>query len=431
MPTLIHQQLITKPMSSFRFIHCSDLHIDSPFKGLSSVKPELANRLRASTSQAFQNIVDFAIKEKVSAVVIAGDIYDGADKSLQAQFKFRDGLQKLSDAGIPSFLAHGNHDPLDSRFATLKWPEGVTVFPGEEVQSHSIQRDEKILARIQGISYSTRDVKKNLALQFARHSGEGFAIGVLHTNVGSNPDHADYAPCSIEDLVAGNMDYWALGHIHAHKVLRKSDPAIVYSGNTQARHKNETGIKGCCLVTLHANASPEIQFVPVDSVRFVCDTLDLSPARSMDQVMEFIESHCEKISANAGGRDVLIQLTLTGRTEVHRELQQSGNVEDLMEEIQSGFEGRTPAIWVTLAVQTQGTYDVEALKQGNDFIADLLALYEDFEKGDQVDKLSETLKPVFENWSGIKYLETLSKEDIQELLLQARNLTLDQLVKKE
>ena len=418
-------------MSSFRFIHCSDLHIDSPFKGLSSEKPELAKNLRASTSQAFLNIVQLAINEKVDAVVIAGDIYDGVDKSLQAQFKFHKGLKELSDAGIPSFLAHGNHDPLDSRFATLKWPDLVTVFSGQEVQCHNIQRDGKTLARIQGISYPTRDVKENLALQFETHSGEGFGIGVLHTNVGHDPDHDDYAPCSIEDLVSRKMDYWALGHIHAYKVLRQSDPAIVYSGNTQARHKNETGIKGCCLVTLHPNSSPEIQFVSVDSVRFICDTLDLSSASSLEQVMQFIESRCEEISARTGERDALIHLTLAGRTQVHRELKQSANVEDLMEEIQSGFEGRTPSIWVTLAVQTQGTYDVEALKQGNDFIADLLALYEEFENGDEVDELSETLKPVFEIWSGRKYLETLSEKDIHDLLLQARNLTLDQLVKKE
>ena len=418
-------------MSSFRFIHCSDLHIDSPFKGLSSAKPELANRLRASTSQAFQNIVHLAINEKVDAVVIAGDIYDSVDKSLQAQFKFRSGLQELSDAGIPSFLAHGNHDPLDSRFATLKWPDRVTVFSGKEVECHTLQRDGKTLARIHGISYPTRDVQENLALQFEKHCGEGFAIGVLHTNVGQNPDHDDYAPCSIEDLVSRKMDYWALGHIHAYKVLRQSDPAIVYSGNTQARHKNETGIKGCCLVTLHPNSSPEIQFVPVDSVRFICDTLDLSPTRSLGEVMQFIESRCEEISSRAGGRDALIHLTLAGRTEVHRELQAPTSVEDLMEEIQSGFEGRTPSIWMTLAVATQGTYDVEALKQGNDFIADLLALYEEFEEGDRIDELSETLKPVFEIWPGKKHLETLSEKDIKDLLFQARSLTLDQLVKKE
>ena len=422
---------MTMAMSSFRFIHCSDLHIDSPFKGLASAKPELTDRLRASTFQAFQNIVQLAISEKVDAVVIAGDIYDAADKSLQAQFKFRNGLQELSDAGIPSFLAHGNHDPLDSRFATLKWPDRVTVFSGKEVECRDIQRDGKTLARIHGISYPTRDVKKNLALQFKQHSGEGFAIGVLHTNVGSNSDHGDYAPCSIEDLVTANMDYWALGHIHAHTVLRPSDPAIVYSGNTQARHKNETGVKGCCLVTLHPHSSPEIEFVPVDSVRFICDTLDLSPTRTLEDAMQFIESRCEEISVQAGGRDALIHLTLTGRTEAHEELQRGNNSEDLVEEIQSGFERRTPAIWLNLVVATQGAYDVEALKQGNDFISDLLVLYAAFENGDEVDELGETLKPLFEVWPGRKYVQTLSQKDIQDLLLQARNLTLDQLVKKE
>ncbi len=416
-------------MSSFRFIHCSDLHIDSPFKGLSSEKPELAKKIRASTSQAFQNIVDLAIKEKIDAVVIAGDIYDSKDKSLQAQFKFLKGLTELSDAGIPAFLAHGNHDPLDSRFATLKWPELVTVFSGDEVEGHNIQRDGKILARIQGISYPTRDVRENLALQFERHSGAGFGIGVLHANVGGNPDHDDYAPCTIEDLVSRNMDYWALGHVHAHQVLRPNDPTIVYSGNTQARHKNETGIKGCCLVTLTPNASPAIQFVAVDSVRFVCDTLDVGSAQTLDDVIASVQSRCEEISLEAGGRDALIHLRLTGRTQAHGELRGERDVEDLIEKIQSEFEGRIPAVWVDLAVQTEGTYDVEALQQGNDFIADLLALYEEFEKEDRGDALNETLKPVFENWPGRKYLEPYLPEDIQEILRQARNLTLDQLVK--
>lgn len=417
--------------SSFRFIHCSDLHIDSPFKGLASEKPELAKRLQASTSQAFQNIVQLAKKEKVDAVVIAGDIYDGKDKSLQAQFKFRKGLQELSDAGIPSFLAHGNHDPLDSRFATLQWPDHVTVFSGDKVQSHNIQRDGKPLATVHGISYPTRDVKENLSLQFEKHSGEGFGIGVLHTNVGHNPDHDDYAPCSIEDLVSRKMDYWALGHIHAYRVLRPSDPAIVYSGNTQARHKNETGVKGCCLVTLHPNASPEIQFVPVDSVRFICESVDLSSVGTLEQVMQCVQSQCEEISTGAGGRDTLIQLTLTGRTEAHEELMRANNAEELAEEITSEFETRSPAIWVTFRFETQGTYDVGALRQGNDFIADLLALYDEMENQEGVDEMSEALKPVFENWSGRKYLETFSKEDMRDLLHQARNLTLDKLVPKE
>ena len=418
-------------MTSFRFIHCSDLHIDSPFKGLRSVQPELAERLRASTFQAFQNIVDLAITEKVDAVIIAGDIYDGADKSLQAQLKFKQGLTELSRAGIPSYIAHGNHDPLDSRFAKLEWPDRVTVFSGNEVERQPLQREGKPLAQIYGISYPTRDVKENLALQFKKVPAEGFAIGVLHANVGSNPDHGDYAPCSTEDLVAGKMDYWALGHIHNHQILRESDPAIVYSGNTQARHKNETGIKGCCLVTLHEKSPPEIQFVPTDTIRFVSDALDLSQAQSLDQVIQSIQSRCQTLSSEADGRDAIIHLTLTGRTAMHDELRQPSAAEDLTANIQSHFEGQTPALWVHLTVKTQGTYDVDALKQGNDFIADLLAHYDNAGKGEDAEALKQALAPLYENWAGSKYLENLSQENLQDLLLQARNLTLDQLVEGE
>ena len=53
-------------MTVFRFIHCSDLHIDSPFKGLASQVPALNERLRESTFRAFYNIVKLAVEEKVS-----------------------------------------------------------------------------------------------------------------------------------------------------------------------------------------------------------------------------------------------------------------------------------------------------------------------------------------------------------------------------
>jgi DNA repair exonuclease SbcCD nuclease subunit len=38
----------------FRFIHCSDLHLDSPFEGIQSVEPWVADILRKATFEAFQ-----------------------------------------------------------------------------------------------------------------------------------------------------------------------------------------------------------------------------------------------------------------------------------------------------------------------------------------------------------------------------------------
>ncbi|GEM_PF-1546373 len=52
-------------MSTFKFLHCSDLHIDSPSKGLSSVCPSPAERFRNSTHLSFQNVIKLALKDDV------------------------------------------------------------------------------------------------------------------------------------------------------------------------------------------------------------------------------------------------------------------------------------------------------------------------------------------------------------------------------
>ena len=98
-------------MSIIRFVHAADLHLDSPFKGLSDVQPEIAARLKNATFDAYQNIIDLCISERVDALLVAGDVFDGADRSLRAQLRFMDGLRRLHEAGIRAFICHGNHDP--------------------------------------------------------------------------------------------------------------------------------------------------------------------------------------------------------------------------------------------------------------------------------------------------------------------------------
>ena len=114
--------------------------------------------------------------EQVDAVIIAGDVFDGEDKSLQAQFKFRGGLQKLSDHHIPVFIAHGNHDPLNSWSRTLKWPEGVTVFPGDCVQSVPVVKGGQTVAHVYGTSFPERDMFDNLTQRFERQQDSGWQI---------------------------------------------------------------------------------------------------------------------------------------------------------------------------------------------------------------------------------------------------------------
>ncbi len=196
---------------------------------------------------------DLALRERVDFVVIAGDVFEVASPTLLGQTRFRDGLSRLADAGIPSFVVHGNHDPADGRSwaPSLAFPALVHRFGTEAGESVPVLRDGREIARIHGRSYPRAAVTENFAASMRAEADAPFSIGLLHTNVGDRPGHANYAPCSLDDLRVSGMDYWALGHIHQPgQVL--ADPPAFYSGIPQGRDPGELGARGCYLVEVDA-----------------------------------------------------------------------------------------------------------------------------------------------------------------------------------
>ena len=113
---------------TIRFIHAADLHLGSPFKGFAGLSPEVLAAVRESTFDAFRTLVRHAVETRPDFLLIAGDVYDGEDRSLKAQEVFRKGMQELSSAGIPVFVSHGNHDHLAGTWVRFSLPDNVRIF---------------------------------------------------------------------------------------------------------------------------------------------------------------------------------------------------------------------------------------------------------------------------------------------------------------
>ena len=155
-------------MTRIRFVHAADLHLDSPFVGIRAAAPDnVARALHDATFAAYENIIEFCIDERVDALLVAGDVYDSSDRSLRAQLRFVEGLKRLDDAGIRSFVCHGNHDPLDGWEARLDYPPGCTRF-GPDFEAVPVFEDDPERAVVHGISYPTRDVYDNLVPKLGR-----------------------------------------------------------------------------------------------------------------------------------------------------------------------------------------------------------------------------------------------------------------------
>jgi DNA repair exonuclease SbcCD nuclease subunit len=313
----------------FRFLHTGDLHLDSPFAGLITGAPaHVSAALRDATLSAWNRIVTLAIDERVDCVLVAGDAFEYANRTLLAQVRFRDGLARLGEAGIVSFVVTGNHDPLSGWEPAVQWPASMHRFGADGVGAVPVIRDGAEIARVYGISYAVRDVTDNLAIRFRRDADAPYAIGLLHANVGGQPGHQPYAPCTVTDLRATGIDYWALGHVHKPAILSTEHPTIVYCGNPQGRDPGEAEPRGCWIVDVAATGVAMPRFVAVDAVRWCLLEVAIDEIDSEDRLVEQTAATVAG-ARDLAGRPIVAQVSLTGRGPMHDSLAKAGVLADV------------------------------------------------------------------------------------------------------
>ncbi len=360
-------------MEPLRFVHAADLHIDSPFRGIGQVNSTVGQRLRESTYEAYRNLVRLCLDEKVDFLVIAGDVYDGADRSIRAQIRFRDGLRELADAGIQTFVVHGNHDPLDGWQPSVEWPQLVAIFHAE-VEWRQATRDGRPIAQVAGVSYPTREVTENLSRRFTPPpDSDLFSIGLLHCNLGGNAAHDNYAPCTVDDLKAAGIDYWALGHVHTRDLIQSASVTIAYPGNSQGRHPNESGARGCYLVDVAADGRASPEFRPLDVVRWERIEISIAEIATFDELASAAGRALRETQETAGGRDVVCRIVLTGRGPLHDEVVRGDAVEALLDVLRPADAPVSPWIWVErIADRTRPDLDLGQAETQDDFLANCL-----------------------------------------------------------
>src|SRR5699024_8241575 len=215
----------------------------------------------------------------------------------------------------------------------ITYPENVFIFLDETVRSFLYEKEGVPLASISGFSYVNRAVTENKVKEFEIiHQEAPFHIAMLHGSVQGNKEHAPYAPFQIAELAAKDFDYWALGHIHKREVM-KEEPFIIYPGNTQGRHRKESGEKGCYYVKL-SNTGANISFIPLQSLLFTPLQVDVSTLTTIHQLESAIN---QMLNQRLESSPQLIDLTLQSDNEMPKEWQSSGQLQEMIELINEGL----------------------------------------------------------------------------------------------
>jgi DNA repair exonuclease SbcCD nuclease subunit len=421
-------------MKEFSFVHAGDLHLDSPFRGISTKAPSVvAAALRSATFAAFESLVRLCLEEDVLFLAVAGDVYDSADRSVRAQLAFRDGLKVLAERGVRTFLVHGNHDPLDGWASNLSWPEGVTVFGGEDVSTSIVEAKGVPVAAISGISYRRSAEHRNLSSLFQARHPQLFQAALMHANCGGNRDHEAYAPCRLSDLRGKGFDYWALGHVHERAVLSES-PLVVYPGNIQGLNIRETGPRGCSLVRVDSSGRAAVAFRALDAVRWLTGEVSIAGLETIDALDDRIAAAVETLSAEGDGRPSIARLSLTGRGTLSPSLRKEGVVDDFLERARDTGLGISPFIWIeNIAVDCLPEVDLEERAGVDDFLGQVLRLARETAElipaeggeGAVPEELLAAFSELYGHRRASKHLDLLTPANLRTLLAQAEMLSLD------
>lgn len=294
-----------------KFLHIADVHLDSPFLGLSFLPSELFGQIKNAIQLSFEKAVNFAIDHDVDLVLLAGDTFDSIHPTPQSKIFFANQIKRLVDRQIQVVMVLGNHDysQIDDLLLNES-PYFKIIGSNEQIEQVDFMTKSQYKYRVVGFSYQHNHITEDIIAKYPPKSTSIYTIGLAHAGMKqSSVDQNNYAPFTLNEVKNLNYDYFALGHIHLRQVLSQ-EPWIVYSGNLQGRHVNEKDAKGFYFGQVDEQSqNTQLQFIDVSPI--VWQTVDLT----LDEPFKSTTKLCTKIQnllADNNLRPTLFTLNIIG-----------------------------------------------------------------------------------------------------------------------
>lgn len=294
-----------------KFLHIADVHLDSPFLGLSFLPSELFCQIKNAIQLSFEKAVNFAIDNDVDLVLLAGDTFDSIHPTPQSNIFFANQIKRLVDRQIQVVMVLGNHDysQIDDLLLNES-PYFKIIGSNEQIEQVDFMTKSQYKYRVVGFSYQHNHITEDIIAKYPPKSTSIYTIGLAHAGMKqSSVDQNNYAPFTLNEVKNLNYDYFALGHIHLRQVLSQ-EPWIVYSGNLQGRHVNEKDAKGFYFGQVDEQSqNTQLQFIDVSPI--VWQTVDLT----LDEPFKSTTKLCTKIQnllADNNLRPTLFTLNIIG-----------------------------------------------------------------------------------------------------------------------
>ncbi|MCD8511180.1 MAG: exonuclease SbcCD subunit D [Bacillus sp. (in: Bacteria)] len=408
-----------------RFIHCADAHLGRAIAAHGDMNSQFVEKMRQAAYISFENIIDKALEEEVDFVLISGDVYDHEKRSIKGEWFIKKQGERLQAKQIPLFIIHGNHDPLGNRSTnnTNLSDNNIHIF-SSTVDAIPVETKSGERVYIYGFSYPKKAFYENPVHMYQRKEDEdAFHIAMLHGQEKMQEDHDPYAPFSVKELQEKGFDYWALGHIHKRQIL-SYHPPVVYPGNVQGSTRKELGEKGAYVVTI-SKANTELDFFATAPIQWERVEVSIQELDSYDNLLEQIEEVLTSFKTTP--KMFLIDLYIHGSGILHDDLSDNVKQQELLSLLREEWFDSYD-IWVDrISFNTAPAIDREVLKEQDHLLGDVVRTADQLK---ETLSLDEVINPLYQHSTLGNHLQTLSDEELLEIIEEAEVSLLTPLLKE-
>jgi exonuclease SbcD len=270
-------------MGRISFIHTADIHLDTPFVGLS--KGNKSGIRRDDIKKTFRRIIETVKKRKTDYLFISGDLYE-SEYITENTINFVNNLfSSIKETKV--IMISGNHDPFmdNSFYKNFEWNDNVTVL-GNENKKYS---DGK--CAIYGLGFKNfKDAEYSLDV-LPEYEKDKINILLLHGTVDERLSNTTYNLVPVEDIDALHMDYTALGHYHMYFEGMGKNKNIANPGSPEPLGFDEIYPHGIIYGEINKEGMEsklKTEFIKTGEKHYDIIEIDINKYGSDEEIIEYI-----------------------------------------------------------------------------------------------------------------------------------------------
>jgi len=293
-----------------KIIHCADLHLDS--KMTANLSKEQAKERKNEILRTFTRMVEYAKKNNVKVILIAGDLFDTRNVSAMVRNTVRDVITQNPE--IDFLYLKGNHDNDNFLSKLEEIPENLYLF-GDEWTTYAYGN-----VRITGLELNAENSLTAYNSLVLDH--DTFNIVTMHGQLSGYRNKDKTEIISLDDLKNKNIDYLALGHIHGFHMDKMDSRGIYcYPGCLEGRGFDECEQKGFVVLDINMDTlKANVNFVKMGYRTLYTMLVDVTGVSTTQEAALRID---KALQENQYASSSLVKVVLYGEVNVECELDTS------------------------------------------------------------------------------------------------------------